>query len=101
VNICLTKRLVYILYQNDVSLSYSRKNDSNQYNSLNEIALLLKEDVLKQCWFRFLHIIGNPIELCFPEIIYNFEGGYSHSDLSSNRILPFIFHKAIKGLCTL
>lgn len=100
VNICLTKRLVSLLYRQEVPMTIDNKITNNfaQYNS---IVVLLKEDVLKQCWYRFLHIIGNPIDLCFPNLIYS-------SDISNKvlheiflNILPFIFHKAIKGICTL
>ncbi|OTF71795.1 hypothetical protein BLA29_001486 [Euroglyphus maynei] len=95
VNICLTKRLVSILYQHESSVPLDNRINFSQYNS---IILLLNENVLEQCWYRFLHIIGNPIDLCFPKIICKMDPEWN-VDLIS--ILPFIFHKAIKGLCTM
>ncbi|KAH9516778.1 hypothetical protein DERF_007497 [Dermatophagoides farinae] len=66
VNICLTKRLVSVLYNHESTVPVDNKINFSQYNS---IVLLLSEDVLEQCWYRFLHITGNPIDLCFPKTI--------------------------------
>ena len=60
---------------------------------------MLSPESLRQCWFRFLHIIGNPIELCFPELI--FKDDKTKDDKTNHTLLPFIFHKAIKGICIL
>ncbi|KAH7646338.1 hypothetical protein HUG17_1876 [Dermatophagoides farinae] len=92
VNICLTKRLVSVLYNHESTVPVDNKINFSQYNS---IVLLLSEDVLEQCWYRFLHITGNPIDLCFPKTICKMDPEWNVN------LLPFIFHKAVKGLCTL
>ncbi|XP_056022408.1 ral GTPase-activating protein subunit beta-like isoform X3 [Ostrea edulis] len=65
-------------------------------------------DCIAQCWFRFLHIVQNPVDLCRPETI-----GKTHkfmqAAMNSNTLvdptqhecllkLPFIFYKAMKGV---
>ncbi|XP_027205285.2 ral GTPase-activating protein subunit beta [Dermatophagoides pteronyssinus] len=97
VNICLTKRLVSVLYNHESTVPVDNNFNFN-FSQYNSIVLLLSENVLEQCWYRFLHIIGNPIDLCFPKIISKMDPEWNISLIS---ILPFIFHKAIKGLCTL
>lgn len=74
---------------------------TNNFTQYNSIVALLNEDVLKQCWYRFLHIIGNPIDLCFPNMIYFGDISNKVSQAILLNILPFIFHKAVKGICTL
>ena len=79
-------------------INLSKRAHFSQYYN---IVILLNNDALKQCWYRFLHIIGNPIELCFPEIIFKVDIQTKQIDNSTLNLLPFIFHKAIKGLCIL
>lgn len=97
-NVCLTNALVQLLYKSEDRLHLSNRQHFAQYNN---IVVQLHGDALKQCWFRFLHIIGNPIELCFPEIIFKIDLHSQAIDNASLNLLPFIFHKAIKGLCLL
>ena len=96
VNVCLTNALVRLLYKGEDTLGLTKLAHFAQYNN---IVILLSRNSLKQCWFRFLHIIGNPIELCFPEIVFKFDT--QAVDSATLNQLPYIFHKAIKGLCTL
>lgn len=93
VNVCLSQRLVSVIYDTKVAVNLEGRSNYIQYN---DIVMSLKPDVLKQCWYRFLHLLGNPIEFCFPEIIFKND----HSKINTY-YLPFIFHKAVKGLCTL
>lgn len=95
VNVCLSQRLVYLLYNSETASDIYSKTNFTQYC---DIIITLKDDVLKQCWYRFLHIVGNPIELCFPELVFKCDPSIVKN---STCYLPFIFHKAIKGLSTL
>lgn len=62
-------------------------------------------------WFRFLHIVGNPVELCYPTVISN-TPKFLHYAITSEHvvdpcqhkclsILPQIFHKAMRGVSVL
>lgn len=97
-NVCLTNALVGLLYNTDHLLNLASRQHFAQYHN---IVLRLNGDALKQCWYRFLHIIGNPIELCFPEIVFKVDPQSQPIDHATLNLLPFIFHKAIKGLCLL
>lgn len=65
-------------------------------------------DCIAQCWFRFLHIIQNPVDLCRPEIIgktHKFMQAAMNSDTLIDptqheclQKLPVIFYKAMKGV---
>ncbi|XP_030854723.1 ral GTPase-activating protein subunit beta isoform X2 [Strongylocentrotus purpuratus] len=69
----------------------------------------LDNDGLAQAWFRFLHILGNPVDLCHPEIIgrtpkfvASINQGKKFPDQHSClQALPDIFLKAMKGLSVL
>nr|XP_054758324.1 ral GTPase-activating protein subunit beta-like isoform X2 [Lytechinus pictus] len=69
----------------------------------------LDNDGLAQAWFRFLHILGNPVDLCHPEIIGrtpNFvasikQGKKFPDQHSCLQALPNIFLRAMKGLSVL
>ena len=69
----------------------------------------LDNDGLAQAWFRFLHILGNPVDLCRPETISRTPAfvaslsqgktfGDQHACLYG---LPDIFLRAMKGLSVL
>jgi hypothetical protein len=82
-----------------------------QKNFLNAILDVMSEETLKQSWYRFLHTIGNPVDLCSPEIISKTDKFYHSACASENVVdprqhpclynLPHIFHKAMKGLSIL
>jgi len=82
-----------------------------QKNFLNTILDEMSEETLKQTWYRFLHTIGNPVELCSPDIISKTDKFYHSACASENVVdprqhpclnnLPHIFHKAMKGISIL
>ena len=66
---------------------------------------------MAQCWFRFLHILSNPVDLSRPEVISS-TPKFLHMALTSEsvidphqhaclRILPSIFFKAMRGISIL
>lgn len=77
-----------------------------------EDAQLLPGDITNDCvaqsWFRFLHILQNPVDLCHPEIISQ-TPKFLHLALASETVvdpsqheclrkLPHIFYKAMRGI---
>lgn len=71
----------------------------------------LSDNTLIQSWFRILHIIGNPVELCnrniisdtqhFKEFALTSEGVISPSTHPCLDCLPDIFLQAMKGIALL
>ncbi|XP_071504740.1 ral GTPase-activating protein subunit beta-like [Diadema antillarum] len=69
----------------------------------------LDNDGLAQAWFRFLHVLGNPVDLCHPEIIgrtpmfvASLKDGKKFPDqFACLQALPEIFLRAMKGLSVL
>lgn len=65
-------------------------------------------DCIAQCWFRFLHCLGNPVSLCRPAVISQTPKFLQFAITSETVIdpcqhpcltsLPQIFLKAIKGI---
>ena len=45
----------------------------------------LTDDCLVQCWFRFLHILSNPVDLCRVEIISE-TPKFLHHALTSEKV---------------
>lgn len=71
----------------------------------------MSNECIAQAWFRMLHTLGNPVDLCRPEVISQTPKFY-HFALSSEMVidpcqhpclalLPQIFYKAMKGVSTL
>ena len=71
----------------------------------------MDDDCIVQCWFRFLHIIGDPSDLSQPKVISN-TPKFLHMALTSDSVidphqhrclqaLPEIFHQAMRGLSVL
>ncbi|XP_057315296.1 ral GTPase-activating protein subunit beta-like [Hydractinia symbiolongicarpus] len=99
----LTCRVLHILFGPNYPLPRLYKDD------FSEPILLpnkLSDELAVQCWFRFLHIIGNPVslsktnEICGTEYFlqYSLEQRDSHPSLKS---LPASFYKAMKGVSVL
>ena len=69
----------------------------------------LAPEMVVQCWFRFLHILGTPVALSVPEKIsstrhfmqYTVDHGVSPTDHASIKTLPESFLKAMKGVSVL
>ncbi|XP_054153241.1 ral GTPase-activating protein subunit beta-like isoform X2 [Oppia nitens] len=109
VNYSLTLRLVKHMSPN--SYDINANSPTLQKNYLNVILDEMNEETLKQCWYRFLHCIGNPVDLCSPEIISKTDRFYHSACASENVVdprqhpclnnLPHIFYKSMKGLSVL
>ncbi|CAG2161455.1 unnamed protein product [Oppiella nova] len=109
INYSLTLRLVKQISPN--SYDINANSPTLQKNFLNTILDEMNDETLKQCWYRFLHTIGNPVELCSPEIISKTDRFYHSACASENVVdprqhpclnnLPHIFYKAMKGLSIL
>jgi len=82
------------------------------YASADEEERLIPDGVscecIVQCWFRFLHILGNPVELSRPSVITN-TPKFLHMALTSEvpvepedheclKTLPYIFYRAMKSV---
>ncbi|XP_077493557.1 ral GTPase-activating protein subunit beta isoform X4 [Amblyomma americanum] len=75
------------------------------------IAGELNPEQLAQAWYRFLHVLGNPVDLCRPEVVSQTPGFYSLLEASDSIVdpfqnpclaaLPHIFHRAMAGIATL
>ncbi len=68
-------------------------------------------DCIVQCWFRFLHVLGNPADLTHPNLISN-TPKFLHHALTSDivmdpdqheclRALPVIFYRAMHSISIL
>ncbi|KAJ8718675.1 hypothetical protein PYW08_002912 [Mythimna loreyi] len=69
----------------------------------------MSAEAVMQSWYRMLHTIGNPVDLCRPHVIsqtpdflqYSItqdEGSREPSQHPCLQALPSIFHKAMKGI---
>jgi hypothetical protein len=68
----------------------------------------MSNDCIAQSWFRFLHCLGNPANLCRPAMVSQTQKFLQFAITSENVIdpcqhpclaaLPLIFLKAIKGI---
>lgn len=71
----------------------------------------LSGEQLAQAWYRFLHVLGNPVDLCRPELVCQTPGFYSLLEANDSIVdpfqspclaaLPHIFHRAMMGIATL
>ncbi|XP_076100413.1 ral GTPase-activating protein subunit beta-like isoform X2 [Mytilus galloprovincialis] len=65
-------------------------------------------DTIAQCWFRYLHVINNPVDLCHPDIISNTPKFRQHAMPGNGVVdpiqheclnkLPYIFFRAMRGI---
>ncbi|CAB3365599.1 Hypothetical predicted protein [Cloeon dipterum] len=70
----------------------------------------MSRDCIAQTWFRMVHTIGNPVELCQPQIVSQTPPFLQFAISSSNvvdpcqhpclNVLPSIYLKAIKGVAS-
>ena len=91
-NSCLSNLFIYVEGEDDLAL--------------------LPSDVTNECitqsWFRFLHIMQNPVELSKPMIIGKTQGFLQYALTSQDVVdpsqheclltLPIIFFKAMRGI---
>lgn len=105
-SLSLTKRVIQYLYGPSFPLPLipHRKSDV-------QLPAKLANECLVQCWFRILHIIGNPVDLCKKEVISNTpkfkefalasEKVISPDTLPCLKTLPQNFLQAMKGVAVL
>ena len=65
-------------------------------------------DCVAQAWFRFVHSLGNPVDLSRPALVSQTQAFYQYAIVAENVIepahhpclssLPLIFLKAMKGI---
>jgi len=68
-------------------------------------------DRIVQCWFRFLHVLSNPVDLSHPQVIMNtqqfLQATLTSSDVPAAhqveclRQLPAIFYRAMRCIATI
>ncbi|XP_060069949.1 ral GTPase-activating protein subunit beta-like isoform X1 [Ylistrum balloti] len=103
VNHNLTSRLLKIMYGANYPELQLNETES-QFISPD-----MTDDCVAQCWFRFLHIIQNPVDLCHPEIIggtpkflqLRSGEGLDPTQHECLQKLPYIFYKAMRGISIL
>lgn len=68
----------------------------------------MTEECVVQTWFRILHTIGNPVDLCHSNIISQTPQFLQYAITNDNpsehpclAVLPLNFYKAIKGIASL
>ena len=107
INLVLTQKLV----QNILPNLITQTPHQLKQNFIRHILDEMNEETVRQTWFRFLHTIGNPVDLCYPEIISKTDKFYHSACASENVVdprqhpclnyLPHIFYKAMKGISVL
>lgn len=69
----------------------------------------MSNDCIAQSWYRFLHTIGNPVDLCRPHVISQTRMFLQYALTNNNSdptlhpclsVLPINFLKAIKGIAS-
>ncbi|CAG7818479.1 unnamed protein product [Allacma fusca] len=102
INLLLTGQVLHIMYGKD----YIKLDDDNNF-----IPRDISNDCVVQTWFRFLHCVGNPVELTQPTIISQTQNFLQYAIASEAvvdpcqhpclSVLPGIFLQAMKGISTL
>ena len=72
------------------------------------IPVELDNDGIAQTWFRFLHLLGNPVDLCRPKVIsctpkflsaaVSYQPAMEPHQFACLQALPHIFLKAMRGV---
>lgn len=105
VNLALTSRVLQFMYGSHFPNIKLSDDDTHLVPSD------MSNECIAQAWFRLLHTLGNPVDLCRPEVISQTPKFY-HFALSSEMVidpcqhpclalLPQIFYKAMKGVANL
>ncbi|XP_033610459.1 ral GTPase-activating protein subunit beta isoform X8 [Cryptotermes secundus] len=102
VNLALTARLLEFMYGPSFPELKIPEEDAQL------IPVGMSNDCIAQSWFRFLHCLGNPANLCRPAVVSQTQKFLQFAITSENVIdpcqhpclaaLPLIFLKAIKGI---
>jgi hypothetical protein len=71
----------------------------------------MTNDCIAQSWYRFIHSLGNPVELCRPALVSQTQHFYQYAIVAENVIdpthhpclsaLPGIFLKSMKGVAAM
>ena len=101
----LTCKVLLILYGPDYPLP-SSYNDEDAKSEPVFLPLSMSNEIVVQCWHRFMHIIGNPVALCKYEEISDteyFRQYYSQFDRlpelhPSLKSLPNSFYNIMNGI---
>ncbi|KAL4717214.1 hypothetical protein ACJJTC_017101 [Scirpophaga incertulas] len=98
-SLCLTARLLRHLYGPHFPAPVLGEEDANL------VPADMSAEAVVQSWYRMLHTIGNPVDLCRPHLVsqtpeflqysYTAEDNKPHPCLAA---LPAIFHRAMRGL---
>lgn len=116
--LALTQRLVELSYHHNQSSNQGNNTSStssgidkslssstltsgsfscNTTSSLFPVLNLMNFDVVSQTWFRFLHILGNPVDLCLlPTTSYQYSS-YPVAAVTSS-LMSDNFKRAMKGV---
>ncbi|XP_035223369.1 ral GTPase-activating protein subunit beta-like isoform X3 [Stegodyphus dumicola] len=105
VNLALTSRVLQFMYASHFP------NIKLSDDDMHLVPADMSNESIAQAWFRLLHTLGNPVDLCRPEVISQTPKFY-HFALSSEMVidpcqhpclavLPQIFYKAMKGISNL
>ncbi|XP_073960572.1 ral GTPase-activating protein subunit beta [Choristoneura fumiferana] len=103
VSLCLTARLLTHMYGPQFPAMPISEEDTNL------VPPDMSAEAVMQSWYRILHTIGNPVDLCRPHVIsqtpdflqYSITAEEGARDPSAHpclAALPAIFHNAMRGL---
>ncbi|CAH2049064.1 unnamed protein product, partial [Iphiclides podalirius] len=103
VSLCLTARLLAHMYGPHFPVMPIGEEDANL------VPADMSAEAVMQTWYRILHTIGNPVDLCRPHVIsqtpeflqYSMTAEEGARDPSAHpclQALPAIFLKAMKGI---
>ncbi|XP_025089592.1 ral GTPase-activating protein subunit beta-like isoform X4 [Pomacea canaliculata] len=102
VNLILTAQMIRIMY----GLDYPQLIISEEDNQI--IPTDMSQECIAQAWFRFLHIVQNPVDLSRPAVVSNTPRFLQHTLTNETLLdpsqhpclmkLPTIFHRAMRGV---
>ncbi|XP_071742897.1 ral GTPase-activating protein subunit beta isoform X27 [Lepeophtheirus salmonis] len=102
VNLALTSRLLSFMYGPTFPKMKIAEDDAAL------IPESMTEDCISQTWYRFLHSIGNPVDLAHPSLVSQTQHFYQYAIVAESVIdpthhpclatLPSIFLRAMKGI---
>ncbi|KAL1137760.1 hypothetical protein AAG570_009456 [Ranatra chinensis] len=106
VNLALTHKVIAFMYGPQFP-------KHNFYENEQQVPEGLSHEATAQAWFRFLHCIGSPVDLCRPAVISQTPKFLQYAMMSTDAsavdpsahpcltVLPTNFLRAIKGIATL
>ncbi|CAN8022400.1 unnamed protein product [Ixodes persulcatus] len=104
VNLLLTARMLRLMYGHHYP-------DLKLEEDAQVLPAEMTGEQVAQAWYRFLQLLGDPVDLCRPELISQTPGFYSLLETADTVVdpfqnpclsaLPHIFQRAMAGLATL